>query len=97
MRCKQDVCSIIVAIKDERERKIVQKRDTLHRMCLKRYYEKLLNVDNTRDGNDEWVERECPIVLAVKELKNRKDSGPSEVTVEMIKSRGDNGVEWMLY
>ena len=89
-------------IKDEEERVLVEDLKILERW--REHYQKLMNEENTREGrNEQQAEVEddireitsADIEMALRNMKNGKATGPDNLPVEVWKSLGRTGVNFL--
>ena len=89
-------------IKDEEERVLVEDLKILERW--REYYQKLMNEENLREGrNEQQAEVEGDIIeitsadieMALRNMKNGKATGPDHLLVEVWKSLGITGVNFL--
>ena len=89
-------------IKDEEERVLVEDLKILERW--REYYQKLMNEHNPREGrNEQQAEVEgditeitsAEIEMALRNMKNGKATGPDNLPVEVWKSLGRTGVNFL--
>ena len=89
-------------IKDEEENVLVQDFKILERW--REYYQKLMNEHNPREGrNEQQAEMEgditeitsAEIEMALRNMKNGKAAGPDNLPIEVWKSLGRTGVNFL--
>jgi hypothetical protein len=69
----------------------------------KEYFKELLDVENAREQMEETapvegLEREImckAIEMAMKQMKSKKAPGPSGISADMLKTLGQDGIEWL--
>ena len=84
------------------EGKVVFKQEEVGEVWAE-YFEELLNVENERGQLQVVDPVENPVLeitkeeveRAVRKMKSNKAPGVSEVSIDMVKARGEEGIRWM--